>query len=114
MSNKKILLTSLITQAIYYAFLILSFFDYEYSGEGVGLAFGFWIYSCLIALINIPLHIWGAVRNISGNKKLAPIVYLILSILAIPLFIFIGASASIVCGVIWNIYYLILKSKTDI
>ena len=108
MSNKKSLLPALITQAVYYVLFSLSMFDYGYSGEGKGPAFLIWIISLLPAFISIVFHILGAVLNISREQKLVPIIYLILAILAIPLLITVGTSASTVDTIIWNTYYLIL------
>ena len=108
MSDKKSLLPALITQAIYYVFLILSMFDYGYSGEGMGLGFVFWIISLLPAFIGILFHILGAVLNISREKNIVPFVYLILAVLAIPLLITVGTAASTVNSIIWNAYYFVL------
>ena len=108
MSDKKLLLPAMITQAIHYVFLILSMFDYGYSGEGMGLGFIFWIISLLPAFISILFHVLGAILNISRDKKLVPSIYLILSLLAIPLLIIVGTSDSTVDIIIWNAYCLLL------
>ena len=108
MSDKKSLLPALITQAIYYVIFILSMFDYDYSGEGFGPAILAYIISFVPAFISILFHILGALLNISRDKKFVPLIYLILAILAIPLLITVGTSASTVDSIIWNAYYLIL------
>ena len=108
MSNKTSLRPAIITQAIHYVFLILSLFDYGYSGQGIGLGFLLWLISFIPEFFSIPLHIFGAALNISRHHKLVPIIYLILAILAIPLLIIIGTSSSTVDVIIWNTYYFIL------
>ena len=108
MSDKKSLLPALITQAIHYVILIFSTFDYNYSGQGWGLGLIIWIISLVPAGISILQHIMGAFLNISHEKKIIPIIYLILGVLAIPLFFITGMSGSAVDVIIWNTYYFVL------
>lgn len=105
---KKTLLPALITQAIYYIFFILSLFDYEYSGQGYGIAFVFWIASFLPAFLCILFHILGAILNITRGKAMFSIIYLVLAILALPLLIIIGTSASVFHSIVWNVYLGVL------
>ena len=108
MSDKKSLLPALITQAIYYVLFILSMFDYGYSGEGYGPGFILWMISLLPAFLSICFHILGAILNITHTKKIFPIIYLILAILALPLLFTIGTEGSISESIIWNLYFGVL------
>ena len=105
---KKTLLPAIIMQAVYYILSILSLFDYEYSGRGYGLAFVFWIASFLPAFFCILFHILGAILNITRGKAMFSIIYLVLAILALPLLVIIGTSASVIHSIVWNIYFGVL------
>ncbi len=108
MSDKKSLLPALITQMIYYAFSILSMFNFGSFGEGYSLGFVFWIMSIFVAFICIMFHVLGAVLNITRENKTVPIVYLILAIIALPLLFILGTAYSTVKFIIMNAYLLVL------
>lgn len=89
-----------------FVFAVLSLGDYEYAGYGVGRAFAFWIYSMLIAVPCIAVYFVDAILSLKDKKSAIGIAKLIFLILAVLIFLFIGARAELLCFAIWNIFFM--------
>ena len=106
---KKILLSiGFILHIIYYIFAILSLGDFEYSGYGIGQAFAFWIYAMIISIPVVIIYLIEGIKTFLICRNLFNFLKLIVVIILIPLFLFIGSSAGVVESVIWNLYFCIV------
>lgn len=103
---KKILtIAGLILHIVYYVFALLSLGNYEYSGDGIGRAFAYWIYAMCVALLSIGIYYIDAFWSILLSRKPFQILKFIVILLAAPLCLLVGGSAGAANSMIWNVYF---------
>ena len=106
--KNRLLKAGLILHIIYYVLAILSLGNYEYSGEGIGAAFAFWIYAMLISIPCIIVYIIEAIKSIIKKRNFFNVLKLILVIGLVPMLWYIGGSAEILCSIVWNVYFAVI------
>lgn len=90
---------------LYYVLTVLSLFDYNYRGYGVGKAFLFWILAVIVSFPIVLLYLGDGIRDFIKCKNAFSIIKLVAVILLVPLSLLCGTSAGVVESVVWNVYF---------
>ena len=92
----------LLIHIVYYILSILSLF---YTGIK---SFDYWLHAIVLAIPITILYLFESIKAFKNNKNIFNTVKLIVIIISVPLFIFVGGTDATICSIIWNIYFFII------
>ena len=73
-------------------------------GDGLSIGFAFWAYSVIFALISTVLYTVGAFRALKSGGTLLQLLF---SIGILLLCVYVGATFTTLCMIVWNISFAI-------
>ena len=106
--KKLVTFIGLAAHVLYYVLALLSLGDYEYSGHGMGRAFGYWILAMLVAVIVIAVYFSEAMYSVITHVCAFNVLKLLLVLAAVPLWVYIGCAVGVRNSIIWNTFFAIL------